>query len=119
LYDAVIVSRPHNFERFAKIVRTAQPQAVLVYDCEALFWRRMERQAGIALDDAERRNLQQAAQVMRTLEEQIVVDQDAAFVGADESGDGIEHQGFAGSAGAEQHGYAGRGGELQVERKAR
>ncbi len=78
LYDVVIVSRPHNFERFAKIVRTAQPQALLVYDCEALFWRRMERQAGIALDDAERRNLQQAAQVMRTLEERIVVDADLA-----------------------------------------
>ena len=35
-YDAVIISRPHNFERVGDIVRTCQPNAVLLYDCEAL-----------------------------------------------------------------------------------
>jgi len=74
----VIVSRPHNFERVAATVRGCQPRAVLVYDCEALFWRRMLRQAKLSLDDDERAGLEEAAARMRALEERIVVESDFA-----------------------------------------
>ena len=43
-FDLAIVSRPHNFQRFAADVRRLQPQCVLLYDAEALFHRRLERQ---------------------------------------------------------------------------
>ena len=77
-YDAVIISRPHNFERAGDIVRTYQPNAVLLYDCEALFWRRLVLQATFVTDQAERDSLQQAAADMRALEERIVIECDAA-----------------------------------------
>jgi GT2 family glycosyltransferase len=42
-YDAVLVSRPHNYRRYAAHVRRLQPQAALIYDAEALFCRRVAR----------------------------------------------------------------------------
>ena len=36
------------------MVRTCQPNAVLLYDCEALFWRRLTLQAKLVTDQAER-----------------------------------------------------------------
>lgn len=77
-YEAVIVSRPHNFERVSNVVRTCQPNAVLLYDCEALFWRRLALQARLVTDARERDGLQQAAAAMRALEERIIVECDAA-----------------------------------------
>lgn len=47
LYDAVLISRPHNYDRYAASVRRYQPQAALVYDAEALFWRRAQRLAAL------------------------------------------------------------------------
>lgn len=44
-YDVVIVSRPHNWEWAAEFVDRTQPQAVRIYDAEALFHRRMEQLA--------------------------------------------------------------------------
>jgi GT2 family glycosyltransferase len=35
LYDTVLVSRPHNFERYEALVRECQPHSVLVYDADA------------------------------------------------------------------------------------
>ena len=51
------------------------------------------------------------------VEQDVVVEEDAAGVGADEAGDGVESEGLAGSAGSEQDGGAGaRGGfEFEVE----
>ena len=77
-YDVVIVSRPHNFERCRKAVRASQPNALLIYDCEALFWRRLAMQATLVTDDSERDGLQRAAVGMRALEERIIVESDAA-----------------------------------------
>jgi glycosyltransferase involved in cell wall biosynthesis len=47
-YDAVIISRPNNFERFVDHVRRTQPDAPVVYDAEALYHRRFGRQLGLA-----------------------------------------------------------------------
>lgn len=77
-YDTVIVSRPHNFERVGTMMRVYQPNAVLLYDCEALFWRRLALQATVVTDEGERDSLQRAAAAMRQLEEKIVVECDAA-----------------------------------------
>ena len=39
-YDAVIVSRPHNFHGVCRLVRRFFPRAAVVYDAEALFFLR-------------------------------------------------------------------------------
>lgn len=44
LYDAAIVSRPHNFPLIRRL-RRYQPQSAIIYDAEALFHRRLEREA--------------------------------------------------------------------------
>ena len=46
-YDVVILSRPHNYERFADDIRRFQPQARFVYHAEALFHRRLFGQAAL------------------------------------------------------------------------
>ena len=42
LYDTVVVSRPHNFERYEALVRESQPHSVLVYDAEAVHHHQIE-----------------------------------------------------------------------------
>jgi len=49
-YEAVLVSRPHNFEFVWPALRTHQPWARLVYDAEALWWRRIARQAELSVE---------------------------------------------------------------------
>ena len=44
LYDVAIVSRPHNFGAVPRL-RRHQPQCAILYDAEALFHRRLEREA--------------------------------------------------------------------------
>jgi GT2 family glycosyltransferase/glycosyltransferase involved in cell wall biosynthesis len=75
-YDAVIVSRPHNFCRLNAIVREHQPQAPLVYDCEALFGRRLARQAQLSTTESDRLTLEAHAEAMRDLEERIAREAD-------------------------------------------
>ena len=67
-YEVVIISRPHNFERYGSIVRDLQPQAHLCYDAEALFHRRLEAQAELATESAAREALCNAADEARTVE---------------------------------------------------
>jgi len=60
LYDIVIVSRPHNGDRFLKLVRRVFPEARIVYDAEALFSKREILKAeveGRHLSEAERKEL--------------------------------------------------------------
>jgi GT2 family glycosyltransferase len=83
-YDAIIVSRPHNFERVVETVRVRQPMARVIYDCEALFWRRMLGQAAQMDDSTGRSRLEAEAASMRTLEERIVVESDHAVTVSDE-----------------------------------
>lgn len=55
LFDVVCAFRPHNFAALGKPIAEYQPQAVLVYDSEALFHRRPAQHFETALDAAERR----------------------------------------------------------------
>ncbi|MCU1490929.1 MAG: wbbL 4 [Acidimicrobiaceae bacterium] len=75
-YSLVILSRPHNYERFVSRLRAALPGVPLVYDAEALYFRRIERQAPLALDPLERVRLEGEAAEMRVSEEAIARDAD-------------------------------------------
>jgi GT2 family glycosyltransferase len=74
LYDAVIVSRPHNFTSTVRTLRRFQPQALVIYDAEALFHRRLERQAEVLAEDdaAGVKRLLLEAEHMRRQEQRIV-----------------------------------------------
>ena len=52
------------------------------------------------------------------IEEDAVVEQNAAGIGRDETGDGIERERLARAAGSIERGHAGRGFEFDVEVKA-
>lgn len=70
-YDYVVVSRPHNFERMSPIIRRLQPQAVLIYDVEALYYRRLALKLSLTSDTASRIRLQNEVDVARNLEHRI------------------------------------------------
>ncbi|MGD1012698.1 MAG: glycosyltransferase family 4 protein, partial [Acidimicrobiales bacterium] len=70
-YEAVVISRPYNFERCAPLVRELQPRAHLCYDAEALFHRRLEAQADLARPGAAREELRREAARSRALESEI------------------------------------------------
>lgn len=63
-FDVVIVSRPHNWEWAARAVDMFQPQAMRVYDAEALFHRRLDQLAAALPDD----HLRQEAKQVREIE---------------------------------------------------
>jgi len=83
-YDVVVISRPHNWEYFADAVRRHQPQAALVYDAEALFHRRLDRQGALGGRGAAK--LRSEADRYRRLEERITAQSDhVVSVSADEA----------------------------------
>lgn len=68
LYDMVVVSRPHNLERYEAVVRKRQPHSVLVYDAEAVYHRRIERHANLMAGGVDAARLADEALRMRALE---------------------------------------------------
>ena len=68
LYDAVLISRPHNFDKVAGLVCRTQPHAAIVYDAEAVYHRRLERQVALAPDERIRAALAVQHDAIRTLE---------------------------------------------------
>lgn len=80
LYDVAIISRPHNFNTAIRPLRRHNPQAAIIYDAEALFHRRLEREADLVRDrdpQAAERLLTQASHARR-LERRIVRSVDRA-----------------------------------------
>jgi GT2 family glycosyltransferase len=85
VYDAVIISRPNNFDRYAPLVRSAQPQASLIYDAEALYHRRLQRQLDLADDDAAADRLGAELALWQAVEHRIPVEADhVVTISADE-----------------------------------
>jgi O-antigen biosynthesis protein len=84
LFGRVVISRPHNFARFAALVRRHQPQAVLVYLAEALFYRRMQRQLELVTDAGERERLTEEMLHYRELERAIPLQADHVICVSDE-----------------------------------
>lgn len=70
-YDMVIISRPHNFHAFHAAVRRAMPSALVVYDVEALYHRRLFLQSRLEGDDGTRGQLEREANEMERLETEI------------------------------------------------
>lgn len=68
LYDVVAVFRPHNLDRAGLPISRWQPQAVRVYDSEALFHRRPEQHFVTAPDQAARRDRAVEAHLLRAQE---------------------------------------------------
>jgi glycosyltransferase involved in cell wall biosynthesis len=85
-YDLVIVSRPHNYELVAPILAELLPGVPVIYDAEALYFRRLERQAKLA-DGAVRVKLLKEAAEMRHLEERIAAEADAVVCISEEEAD--------------------------------
>ncbi len=77
-YDLVVISRPHNYGRFARLVRECQPQAAVIYDAEALYFRRTEKLAQLAEDITTSELLHAEAKAMRHAEESYFADADHA-----------------------------------------
>ena len=61
VYDVGIVSRPHNGSRFLDVVRQTNPNAVLIYDAEALYYRREEQRAQVLGQPLSRRRARELA----------------------------------------------------------
>jgi GT2 family glycosyltransferase len=70
-YDVIVISRPHNYERFVEAIHRFQPQAKLVYDAEALFHRRLFMQADLESDPEEKSSRILEAQKMLALEKRV------------------------------------------------
>ena len=85
-YDAVVISRPHNYEYVIESVRAHLPGVPVIYDAEALFYRRIERQLAFA-SELERPRLAVAAKKMRALEEEIAASVEELVFVADEEAD--------------------------------
>lgn len=77
-YDVVIISRPYNYERFGEMVRKHQPQAAIVYDAEALYFRRTEREALLSDDPLVNERLRVEARNMQESEQRYFSDADQA-----------------------------------------
>ena len=77
-YDVVIISRPYNYEVFGPMVRKHQPQASVIYDAEALYFRRTERQALLSNDPSVNERLRAEARAMQEAEQRCFSDADQA-----------------------------------------
>ena len=77
-YDVVIISRPYNYEIFGSMVRKHQPQAAVIYDAEALYFRRTERQALMSDDASVNERLRAQARTMQESEQRCFSDADQA-----------------------------------------
>jgi len=75
-YDVVLISRPNNYGDHASIIRRLLPTTPIIYDAEALFFRRMERQLEFLSDRSERTRWAVETDEMRTLEFKILADAD-------------------------------------------
>jgi glycosyltransferase involved in cell wall biosynthesis len=78
-YDIVIVSRPHNGRIFNSLIARRLPEARKLYDAEALYYVRLQKQAAAAVDPADRSRLLLEADDMRRLEARLARDADAVI----------------------------------------
>jgi GT2 family glycosyltransferase len=86
-YDVVVISRPNNYVDCAAVVREVLPAAPIVYDAEALFYRRLEKQLDLLTDPLERARGAAAAEDMKTQEMKILSDADLIVCLSDEEAD--------------------------------
>lgn len=68
-FDVVIVSRPHNASLYRRLIESRLPESAVIYDTEAIFYRRLELQVTVA-DPEEQASLAGRAEETRLLEEE-------------------------------------------------
>jgi glycosyltransferase involved in cell wall biosynthesis len=78
-YSIVVVSRPANFRRFDAGLRRTQPQALRVYDVEALFFRRLDRMNAVIESETDRAALRELLRQDRSWEVTAAAEADAAW----------------------------------------
>ena len=83
-YSVVIVSRALNFERFGDLIRETQPQALVVFDIEALSHRLFESMAKTVSDPERVQFARTEAARLRALEYRAIQDVDAIFCVSEE-----------------------------------
>jgi O-antigen biosynthesis protein len=83
-YSVVIVSRAVNFERFGELLRQTQPQALVVFDIEALSHRLFESMARTVSDPQRVQFARMEAGRLRSLEYRAIQEVDAVFSVTDE-----------------------------------
>ena len=86
-YDAVVISRPNNFARWVDLVRSSQPGAVVVYDTEALYHRRLARQMSLEGPLESIRQLQLEFDLYLGIEKDIATAADAIVTISEAEGD--------------------------------
>ncbi|HTX60297.1 MAG TPA: glycosyltransferase, partial [Verrucomicrobiae bacterium] len=89
-FDVVIISRPHNFEACIEAVRVRQPRAVVIFDAEALYHRRLRIGARLETDPSVRERLQAEAATMEWLECEIARSVDRVVSVSPEERDWLE-----------------------------
>jgi GT2 family glycosyltransferase len=78
-YSVAIVSRGQNWDRFDDLLRNTQPQALRVFDTEALSFRRLELQSGVAESREEQAHFTAQGTLMRQWEMRALQEADAIF----------------------------------------
>lgn len=94
-YDGVIISRPHNWERYGEALRARLPDAPLLYDAEAVYSRRIARQRALAGDLVSRLELGVELEQMQALERAIAAEADAIVCICGEEADVFRRLGAA------------------------
>ncbi len=88
-WDAILISRPHNFQRWAEIIRARRPHTPLTYDAEALYSKRIDRESTLTTDQDRRDALEQEAWLMRGIEGASVRDADLVVCISEDEADEI------------------------------
>jgi len=83
-YSVAIVSRGSNVTRFGGYLEQTQPQALRVFDTEALTFRRLERMVGFIEDSAEVGRVSAAANAVRHVELGALHESSVVFAVSDE-----------------------------------
>jgi GT2 family glycosyltransferase len=83
-YGVAIVSREQNVGRFEGLLNLTQPQALRVFDSEALTFQRLERQAELLPPGEQRSKVREQAVRARETEVRAVQESDVVFVVTDE-----------------------------------
>jgi len=78
-YSVAIVSRGQNWDRFDELLRNTQPQALRVFDSEALTFRRLDLQSGIAESRDDQAHFTAQGALFRQWELRALQEADAVF----------------------------------------
>jgi O-antigen biosynthesis protein len=78
-YSVAIVSRGQNWDRFDELLRNTQPQALRVFDSEALTFRRLDLQSGIAESREDQAHFTAQGALTRQWELRALQEADAVF----------------------------------------